>query len=241
MASPIGNARPANFNNARDIPGIGIDIELLTLLSEKLGLKLEITDVKFPALIPGVTSGRFDVAANQLARNADRVKVVDFIVYFRSVTGLLVRKGRGDVDVNNLCGRSLALTQGSNQIVIVQKMSENCVKEGKKEIAMSFYPNSADTYLAVSHGRADGFMSSYATGSHVAKHNDALQMAVSTLRGTSTIGGIVVNKGNDKLYLALRLAMEDAIKDGSYLKILQKYGVENGAMTIEEVRNPPDA
>jgi len=32
-----------------------------------------------------------------------------------------------------------------------------------------------------------------------------------------------------------------AIEDGSYMKILEKYGAEDGALTVEEVRNPPDA
>src|SRR6516225_4568970 len=32
----------------------GIDIDLITLLSAKLGLKLELTNLKFPAIVPGV-------------------------------------------------------------------------------------------------------------------------------------------------------------------------------------------
>ena len=33
--------------------------------------------------------------------------------------------------------------------------------------------------------------------------------------------------------------MESAIADGSYRRILEEYGVADGALTAAEVRNPP--
>ena len=39
----------------------------------------------------------------------------------------------------------------------------------------------------------------------------------------------------------LGLELESAIEDGSYLKILEKYGAQDGALTIEELRNPPES
>lgn len=218
----------------------GIDIDLLKLLAAKLGLTVDLTDVKFPTIIPGVSTGRFDLGANQMARTAEREKVAQFVVYFRSKMGLLVRKGVTDVDVDHLCGRTLALTQGSSQVAVAQRLSDNCVKGGKKEIGFLFYPNSADTYLAVGNGRGDGFLTGQAVGAYIAKHNDKLHMTKSTLADTASIAGIVVDKGNDQLAKAVRLALESAIKDGSYRKILEKYSAADGALTINEVRTPPE-
>lgn len=217
----------------------GLDQDLMRLLAEKLGLKLQVTDVKFPSIIPGVSTGRFDAGVDQLSRTASREKVVQFVVYFRSNLGLLVRKGVTDVDVNHLCGRTLALTQGSSQIATAQQLSDKCVKEGKKKIGFLYYPNSADTYLAVANGRGDGFLTGRAVGVYVASRNDHLHMTKSTLAGTSSLSGIVIKKGNDKLATAIRLALESAIKDGSYGKVLAKYKVEDGALTVGEVQNPP--
>ena len=218
----------------------GIDIDLITVLAEKLGLTLEITNVKFPSIIPGVETGRFDIGANQLSRQPEREKVVQFVVYFRSKMGLLVRKGVTDVDVDHLCGRTLALTQGSAQIKVAAQLSENCVEQREEEISFLFYPNSADTYLAVANGRGDGFLTGQAVGVYIAKHNDKLHMTRSTLAETASIAGIVVDKDNDQLAEALQIALISAIEDGSYMKILQEYGAEDGALTVEEVRSPPD-
>jgi polar amino acid transport system substrate-binding protein len=230
---------PFGYKNDNGDPE-GIDIDLITLLAEKLGLTLEITDVKFPSIIPGVNTGRFDIGANQMSRQPEREKVVQFVVYFRSKMGLLVRQGVTDVDVDHLCGRTLALTQGSSQIKIADELSKDCVERGEEEISFLYYPNSADTYLAVANGRGGGFLTGQAVGVYIANHNDKLHMTRSTLADTASIAGIVVDKGNDQLAEAIQIALESAIEDGSYHKILEKYGAEDGALTIEEVRNPPD-
>ncbi|MBM3573825.1 MAG: transporter substrate-binding domain-containing protein [Alphaproteobacteria bacterium] len=195
--------------------------------------------MRFPTIVPGVSSGRFDVGANQMARTEEREKVVQFVVYFRSEMGLLVRRGVTGIDVSTLCGRTLSLTQGSSQVAIAQGISDKCVKDGKKEITFMYFPNSADTYLAVSNGRGDGFLTGAAVGTYIAKHNDKLEMTKKFLPDYASIAGIVIGKENHQLVTAVRLALESAITDGSYIKILQKFGAPEGALTIAEVRTPP--
>ena len=229
---------PFDYTNGKG-DAEGIDIDLIRLIAEKLGLRLELTNVKFPSIVPGVTTGRFDVGMDQLARTPEREKVAQFVVYFRSSLGLLVRKGVTGVDVHHLCGRTLALTQGSSQVAVAQRLSDACVKAGNKAIGFLFFPTSADTYLAVSNGRGDGFLTGEAVGVYIADHDDKLHMTREILPETSDLAGIVIAKGNDQLATALRLALVSAIEDGSYAKILTQYGAEDGALTVAEVRNPP--
>ena len=217
----------------------GIDIRLVKLLAAKLGLRAEITDVKFPAIVPGVANGRFDIGVDQIDRTAERAKTVDFLSYFNAGYGLLVRKGVSDVDVNHLCGRTLVLTQGSSQIGIAQALTADCVKAGDKPITMLFFPDSADTYLALANGRGDGFLTGKAVGIYIAKGNDKLAMTTPTLPGRTSLSGIVMAKGNTALNGALQQALESAVADGSYMKIMSDFGVPDGALTVEQIRNPP--
>ncbi len=217
----------------------GIDIRLIRVLAEKLGLRVEFENVRFPTIVPGVANGRFDIGANSLSRTPEREQVVNFVVYFRSQLGLLIRRGVTGLDVNNLCGRTLAMTQGSSQVAVAQMLSDRCVRGGQREIAMMFFPNSADTYLAVGNGRGDGFLTGKANGLWIARHNNRLFMTESTLPETASLAGIVVGRENAALREALILAMESAIADGSYRRILEEYGVADGALTAAEVRNPP--
>lgn len=216
----------------------GIDIRLVKRLAAKLGLRPTIEDVKFPAIVPGVSSRRYDVGVNQINITAERAKAVDFLPYSQDGLGLLVRRGAMGMDVNNLCGRTLALTQGSVQVAIAERLSAQCKERGQKEIAFLFFPNSADTYLALANGRGDGFLVGKASGIYIARGNNKLDMTTTTLAGFNTVSGIVVAKGNAALREALRLALEDALADGSYAKIMADFGVPDGALTEEQIRNP---
>ena len=214
----------------------GIDIRLLNILAAKLGLKLDLDDVKFPVIVPGVGNGRYHAGMNQIAITADRAKVVDFVPYLKSGFSLLVRSGTTGIDINSLCGRTLVLTQGSGQIPVAEKLSAQCVAAGKKEIAFQFYPNSADSYLALANGRGDGFIVGQASGIYIAKGNPKLAMTTSVLEDSLSISGIVVAKGNEALQKALLMAMESAVSDGSYARIMGEFGVPDGALTIAEMR-----
>ena len=217
----------------------GIDIRLVRLLAMKLGLKPVIEDVKFPAIVPGVSSGRYDVGVNQINITAERAKAVDFLPYSQDGLGLLVRRGTTGVEVNDLCGRTLALTQGSAQVGVAEGLSGRCKEQGRKEIAFLFFPNSADTYLALANGRGDGFLVGKASGVYIARGNDKLDMTTTTLAGVNSVSGIVMAKGNAALREALRLALESAVADGGYAKVMADFGVPDGVLTMEQIRNSP--
>jgi polar amino acid transport system substrate-binding protein len=217
----------------------GIDVSLVELLSAKLGLKPNFEDLKFPAIVPSVQTGRYDIGVNQMGVTDERKKVVDMLPYFNSNFGLLVRKGETAIDINNLCGRSLALTQGSAQVAVVQTLSDKCETAGKPKIGMTYYPNSADTYLAVANGRGDGFMTGRATGVYTAQKNTKLEMTSGTLDNYTSISGIVIGKDNGELYKALELALESAVSDGSYKALLEKFGVADGILTLDQIKSGP--
>lgn len=218
---------------------VGIDISLIKILAAKLGLKASFDDMAFPSIIPGVTSGRYDVGVDQIGITPDRLKVIDLIPYFDSGYALLVPKGRVGIDINNLCGRTLAVTEGSAQIAVAQDMSKKCVAAGKPSIGLQYYQNSSDTFLAVSNGRGDGYLTAEAVGVYISKINPKLVLAPGTLVGLHVISGIAIAKGRDDLYKALLLAFESSVADGSYMAMLGQFGVPDGGLTLDQIRTKP--
>lgn len=216
----------------------GLDIRLVTALAARLGLKTNFTDVKFPAIVPGVQTGRFDIGVDELNATPERRKVVQFVAYYRGGLGLLVRQDSHGLSVSQLCGLTLALTQGSSQVAVAQRASQNCVAAGKKPNSFQYFPDSADTYMAVANGRGDGFLTDRAVGVYVARHNGKLTMTEGTLADTRDVSGIVIAKDNDKLAEAIRLALLSMLKDGSYQKLLNDYGVGSAALSQSDVQTP---
>ena len=66
---------PFASRNEKD-EAVGIDISLMKVIAAKLGLKPAFEDLKFPAIIPGVQSGRFHVGVDQLSMSPERLQLV---------------------------------------------------------------------------------------------------------------------------------------------------------------------
>ncbi|MBV9537984.1 MAG: ABC transporter substrate-binding protein [Acidisphaera sp.] len=228
---------PFDFQAANGQPD-GLDIRLVRLLAAKLGLRPQFEDVKFPSIVPGVQSGRFDIGVDQIGITPERARVVDFVPYYDSGYGLLVRQGEESLDVNHLCGHTLVLTQASAQVGVAQELSGACTAAGDKPIALLYFPDSADTYLALANGRGDGFLTDRAVGVYIARGNQKLAMTSGSLAGHTLLSGIVVAKGNDALRAALRQALAGAVADGSYARLMSDFGVPEGALTVAQINAP---
>lgn len=218
---------------------VGIDISLMKLIAAKLGLKFELEDMKFPAIIPGVSSGRFQAGVNQLSITPERLGAVDMIPYFETTSVVLVRKGQAASvkDVAKLCGMDFVVTQGSVQIRQLNQLSEACVAKNEKPITQQLYPNSADTLLALANGRGDAFLTAAPQGVYISRVNPKIELVPGDVTNVErSPAGIVVEKGNVAMRKAVALALASAIEDGSYKAILQEFGVANSGVAVEKVR-----
>lgn len=57
---------------------VGVDMDLARAIAGKLGMKYEITDMEFEALIPSLTSNKIDIAISAITITEERRQVVDF-------------------------------------------------------------------------------------------------------------------------------------------------------------------
>jgi polar amino acid transport system substrate-binding protein len=231
---------PFSYKDAQD-KLIGLDYELLQALADKLGLKLEIEESKsIPITLGAIETGRFHTTP-ALAITPERVKVVDFVPYFRSQYALLVKKGKTDIDINNLCGHNLSITQGSSQVSVVEALSKECVDAGKKPITTDPYPNYINAQMSVATGRGEGFMTGHPQAVYAAQLNPQLDVAPGLLDKRGSILGFMVSRNYPELKKAILLATQSMEADGTYKKLLDKYGVASGAVTAEEIARPAES
>ena len=231
---------PFAYRNEKD-EAVGIDISLMKVISAKLGLKPAFEDLKFPAIIPGVQSGRFHVGVDQLSMSPERLAVVDMVPYFQSTSVLLVPTGKTVKDIANLCGMTFVVTQGSVQVRQLNQLTEACTKKGDKPIVQQLYPSSAESLLAIANGRGDAFLTAAPQGVYISRINKKVELVPGDVPNVERQpAGIAFEKGNTAMRKAIALALASAIEDGSYKAILKEFAVENSAVTIEEVRKAGD-
>src|SRR6056297_2127632 len=61
---------------------IGMDVDLVEKLSEKLGFSYEITDMAFAGLVGAIQSGRADFVCSGISPTAERLKNIDFSISY---------------------------------------------------------------------------------------------------------------------------------------------------------------
>ncbi|MCM3921704.1 ABC transporter substrate-binding protein [Frankia sp. AiPs1] len=210
---------------------IGMDIDLARALGGVLGLKVQPTQVVFDSILPGLASGRYDVGMSSFTDTKEREKQVDFVTYYSAGTSFMTR-GEGGVEIAtlaDLCGRTVAVETGTTQQSDADDQSGRCTAAGKPKVTVQNYDDQNGANLALTSGRAEVSMADSPVADYQAKLSGGKIRIVGKPYGTAPYG-IAVPK-NSGLAAPLHAAMAKLIDDGAYAKILDRWGVRDGAIS----------
>jgi polar amino acid transport system substrate-binding protein len=209
----------------------GVDPELISAVSESLGLKPDLKVLKFDAIIPGMQGGRYDVAAAAMGITPARNKVVDFVSYFQGGTSIMFPTGNPlKLTLETMCGHTVAAQKGTIYATdYLPEFNKTCTDGGKEPINVAIYPDQPSATLAVSSGRADATMDDFGPLAYVAQQSNG-KFEVLDANYSPAPYGIAMDRGSE-LAPAVEKALEALIADGTYGKILEKWGVGAGAIT----------
>lgn len=218
-------------NESKDSSGaaVGWDIDLFNAVSAKLGVKAVYNIAGFDTIIPSITGGKYDVGVSSFTDTIEREKKVDFVNYYSA--GILWASPKGKtVDPNNACGLKVAVETGTTEeLDDVPTKSKACTDAGKPAIQILKFDGQDAATNAVILGQADAMSAdSPITDDAVAKSGGKLQVAGKTF-GVAPYG-VAVKKGST-LAKALQKAFQAIVDDGEYKKILDKWGVADGALS----------
>jgi polar amino acid transport system substrate-binding protein len=97
-----------------DLKPIGLDVEMATLIAQKLGVKLDLVPVTSANRIPYLQTKKADLVISTLGKNAEREKVIDFTAayspFFQAVFGPKSITVKTPAD---LVGKTVAVTRGA--------------------------------------------------------------------------------------------------------------------------------
>ena len=72
---------------------IGMDPDLMKALGAVMGLKVNVLNVTFDSIIPGMAAGKYDVGASSFTDTKEREKTVDFVTYLSVGEAFLTKAG----------------------------------------------------------------------------------------------------------------------------------------------------
>ncbi|MFE4516835.1 ABC transporter substrate-binding protein [Kitasatospora sp. NPDC056783] len=211
---------------------IGLDVDLANAIAAKLGLKAEVQDSGFTAILPGIQSNKFQLGMSSFTDTKEREEVVDMVTYFNSGSAVAVKKGNPEkIDAKDLCGKKVAVQTGTTQAdEINDTRNPDCVKAGKPGIQNGGdkFDLQTDVTNAVVSGRDQAMMADSQVVDYAVKQSGGQLEKVGETYGVAPYG-VALAKGS-KLTPAIQGAVQSLIDDGTYKQILTKWGVEAGAI-----------
>ena len=197
---------------------VGIEIDILDAAAEKLGMKLEIVQMDFDSVLPGVQAGKLDIGASGITITESRQKEALFTQpYCLAAQAIVVVEGSPITCKADLSGKKVAVQTATTA-------EEFCMAEGYDVFA---YQANNDAESAVVTGKVDAWVIDDLTASAmVEEYNKKADKKLVILSEAMTTEpyGFAAKKGNEELIGSMDEIISAMLKDGSIKKIFDKYG-----------------
>jgi len=217
---------------------VGWEVDLFNAIAAKLGLKTEWQSAVFDAIIPGIESGKYEMGVSSFFITDDRKKQADMVSYYNVGTQWLTKKGNPNgIQPDAACGKKVAVqTNTAQDTDDLAKRQEKCKSEGKPAITVDRYQRQDQATASVVSGKDDATLADSPVMAYAVKQTNGQLELLGDAYDTYFYGS-VMKQGQAEFAQAVADAVKALIADGTYKTILDKWGVQAGAIDSPAV-NP---
>ena len=210
-----GTYKPFSFHAEGSGELTGYDVEIITAVAGKLGVKPAFQETQFDAIFAGLEAKRFDVVANQVSITDERKAKYEFSTPYTVSTGVVVTKADNSStnSFESLKGKTTAQSLTSNWYKLAQE-------SGATVEAVEGW---AQAITLLKQGRVDATINdklTYLDYQKTAKDSD-IKIAAETT--DKSLSALAFRKGSTSLVEAVNEALGELQADGTLTKISQKY------------------
>lgn len=229
---------PYNFLGEDGTTWEGLNVELATLLSGELGEEIVFESAGFDSIIPGLVSGRYDVALTGMFDTKERQQTVDFVDYLLAKNDFLTRGDHRDVaSLDDLCGEKVGIPGGALEADLLAEASAACEANGDPAIQVSEFADLDATVLALTSGRIDVAPNDSAANAYIALNSPAeLKTSGEYLAEGYFAAGFAKES---ELTERFEAAVTAVIQSGAYAELLEKWGIDDRAVDAPIINGSP--
>ncbi|KOV91239.1 ABC transporter substrate-binding protein [Streptomyces sp. NRRL B-3648] len=216
----------------------GQDVDFAKAVARVLGIRLKVEQASFEAILPALDSGKYDVGASNFGVTDERRKTIDFVTYINDGQGFATRadsKLAKITDLRQLCGLKVATSAGTTFEATLEQNKHVCADAGKKAYEVQTYAESSAIWSSVQQGRSDVVMSTINGLRYDVAHQEGLKFLNEFHRLDV---GFAFKKGSE-LTPAFQAAVNRLLSDGTYERILKKWGTTGSAIKTSQI-SPPE-
>ncbi|HEY6407220.1 MAG TPA: ABC transporter substrate-binding protein, partial [Ktedonobacteraceae bacterium] len=216
---------------------VGFDIDLITAIAQRMGLKVNVVTTKFDTIIDDLNSKRIDVVISAVSVTPDRREKVDFVPYFNAGESLLVQAGnpKNIMGLTDLCGQNVGVQIGTIEQTELQTASDNCKKAGKPEIKMVVLQDQTAVIKLLTNQRVVATYQNSPVTDYFNKQHPG-QFAIGGSVVNAGLDGIVIRKNDAPMFNTVKAAFDKLKADGTYKQLIDKWGLTNEAIAMVDRR-----
>ncbi|HEV3123472.1 MAG TPA: ABC transporter substrate-binding protein [Candidatus Dormibacteraeota bacterium] len=212
----------------------GMDADLAVALAQVLGLSVQVTNVKFDNILPGMGT-KYDLGMSSFTDTKEREASYDFVTYFIAGSSFIVKTSGGPTinTLDDLCGHHVAVERGTTQLDDATAQKKKCTDAGKADVDVQPFDDQNGANLALHSGRAEVGMADSPVAAYAVKQSSGEFKLSGQPYGTAPYG-IAIPKSNGMAKPILD-AVKELMSDGVYAAILAKWGIQAGSINNPQI------
>jgi len=206
---------------------VGFDVQGAQAVAKAWGVRLQIRNTGFDALIPDLTAGRCDIVWTALYVSQKRLAVADAVPYMATGQVIMVPKGNPKhiASLDDLCGKKVSIQTGGLVEQRINDQSKACTTAGKAAIQVAGYPKVADEFQQIVVGRVDAvWETDTAVSDFMLKNPGQYQVGYAMPKTDSY--GVYFQKNKPELKTGLSDALKALKADGTLASLARKYQID---------------
>jgi polar amino acid transport system substrate-binding protein len=215
---------PMEYQAASGGPIVGFDIDIARALAKELGLSLVVTNTpSFSELMPAVETNRTDIVDSSVTDLTSRESVAHFVDDFKSGVQFLGLKSNSKTFTTNadLCGKTVVVQSGTAYATQIAALSKSICATGKSIATLSVTsPPEQNTQVEL--GRAIALAQGPEINTNLELSQPNKWRVIGKTFDPFTYG-IIFNKSDPQLGIALRAALNALIQNGTYKQTLARW------------------
>ena len=197
---------------------VGIDVEVAQAIADKLGMKLEVTDIAFDSIIPGIQTGKYDMGMAGMTVTEERQQSVAFsISYATGVQSIIVKEGSPIASYDDLAAEGATYKVGVQMATTGHIYAED--EFGVDRVVL--FDNGNDATMALKNGKVDCVIIDNEPAKAYVATNEGLVILDSAYAVEDYAACFA--KDNTELVEKFNAALQKLIDDGTVAGIIGKY------------------
>ncbi len=196
----------------------GIEVEIMELICKELGVSLEIKQMDFDSVLPGVQTGKFQVGVSGISVTPEREKNTLFTVpYCLAAQAIVVTSDSPITCKDDLAGKTVSVQTGTTA-------EEFCMKNG---YTVKAFAANADAEAALTVGKVDAWVIDDLTAAEMVAaynkdHPDAPLVILDEAMTTEPYA-FAFAFGSEDLVEKINEILNKLLSDGTVASIFEKY------------------